>query len=216
MLGKSLARVVTLPSLLAGIVLAVPILVLGQASPRVRGSLGNIQRSGAGSEYSRDRDFLPRIIPLPRPVTSRTAGFLRIVRPAGIIFSGTVASVSRAPSGTSQPSQTLAITFHIEQGIRGATSGQDLTIFQWLGVWTGGQRYSVGDHVLLFLYQPSKLGLTSCVGGSLGRFAAGATGKVTLTAEYQAAFKFDWLLAGKSEVVIEDIQRAVLLAGASE
>jgi len=35
----------------------------------------------------------------------------------------------------------------------------------------------VGEHVLIFLYQQSRLGLTSPVGGSLGQVEVDATGK---------------------------------------
>jgi len=53
------------------------------------------------------------------------------------------------------------VTFHIESGLRGATAGRNLTINEWIGLWSSGQRYAVGERVLLFLYPKSKLGLTS-------------------------------------------------------
>lgn len=213
MLGKSLARIRILRLLVAAIVLTVPILVPGQSALR---SLNTGPQSRTRGEYSPSRDFLPPVIPLPRPAPANGTEFSKMAHAAGTIFSGTVTAVSRAPFSRFQATETVAITFHVEQGFRGAASGQELTVFQWLGAWAAGQRYNVGDHVLLFLYSPSKLGLTSCVGGSLGRFSVDARGKVTLTAEHQAAFKSDWLLAGKSQLAIGDIQRAVLLAGGSE
>ncbi|GAC1428679.1 MAG: hypothetical protein NVS1B11_11280 [Terriglobales bacterium] len=45
-------------------------------------------------------------------------------------------------------------------------------------------RYFVGERLLLFLYPPSKLGLTSPVGGSLGRFNLDSAGNVALRPEY--------------------------------
>lgn len=48
--------------------------------------------------------------------------------------------------------------------------GQSLNIREWAGLWAKGERYRTGERVLLFLYPPSRLGLTSPVGGDLGRF----------------------------------------------
>ena len=90
---------------------------------------------------------------LPRmPVSPPGAiGFAQVARAAGIIFSGTVTSVIRRPASRGQPVETVAITFHVENAIRGVTPGQDLTISQWMGLWSGGQRYRVGERVLLCL-----------------------------------------------------------------
>jgi hypothetical protein len=154
--------------------------------------------------------------PLPEPTLTRpfpqppgTIGFQQIARAAGIIFSGTVTAISRLPASGSQTPETVAITFHVERGIRGTTAGRDLTIFQWMGLWTSGQRYRVGERVLLFLYPPSTLGLTSCVGGSTGRFAVDTIGQVVLSQEHQAAFFADPALAGRSRLSIYDIAQAV-------
>jgi hypothetical protein len=51
------------------------------------------------------------------------------------------------------------------------------------GLWESGERYQNGEHVLLFLYPPSKIGLTSPVGGKLGRFQMDNTGHVLLNRE---------------------------------
>jgi len=45
-------------------------------------------------------------------------------------------------------------------------------------LWSFGLRYRRGERALLFLYPPSRLGLTSWVGGPLGRFAVDSTGSV--------------------------------------
>jgi len=49
-----------------------------------------------------------------------------------------------------------------------------------MGVWENGQRYRVGEKVFLFLYQPSKLGLTSIVGGPQGRMSIHRGGQVNV------------------------------------
>jgi hypothetical protein len=99
---------------------------------------------------------------------------------AGYIFSGTVIQVQRlAPS---QPNQveTMRITFRVEQGVRGVRSGQSLVIREWAALWNAGERYRAGEHVVLMLYPPSKLGLTSPVGGAMGRFAVDSAGQLQL------------------------------------
>ena len=73
-----------------------------------------------------------------------------LARAAGTIFSGTVTSIARRPASHGQAVETVAITFHIESAIRGASPGENLTISQWIGLWSGAQHYRVGEHVLLF------------------------------------------------------------------
>ena len=75
---------------------------------------------------------------------------------------------------------TVEITFKVEQAIRGTHDGQLLTIREWAGLWESGERYHSGERLLLFLYGPSKLGLTSPVGGALGRFRVDSGGNVIL------------------------------------
>lgn len=59
-------------------------------------------------------------------------------------------------------------------------AGKTLTINEWAGLWQSGERYRVGEQVLLFLYPPSKLGLTSPVGGGMGRFSVNRGGELVL------------------------------------
>jgi len=144
------------------------------------------------------------------PITpTETNGFSPIARAAGTIFSGTVTAVARRPASNGQAVETVAITFHVENAIRGATLGQNLTISQWIGLWSGGQRYRVGERVLLFLYTPSKMGLTSCVGGQKGRFSIDQRGRILLSAEHLSAFRADPVLAGKSRARFSDFALAV-------
>jgi hypothetical protein len=89
------------------------------------------------------------------------------------------------------------ITFRVEQAIRGTRSGQVLTIREWAGLWNSGERYRPGERVLLFLYSPSKLGLTSPVGGSSGRFAVDHAGDAVLEAGRLPALALDAVLQTK-------------------
>jgi len=153
---------------------------------------------------------------LPLPVPPGTLGFSEIARPAGTIFSGTVIGVERRRATPGQSVETVAITFHIESALRGATPGENLTISQWIGLWTSGQRYRIGERVLLFLYPPSKLGLTSCVSAPLGRFAIDPRGRIILDAEQVSAFRKDPVLGGKSRPTLSDFALAVRRAREGE
>jgi hypothetical protein len=112
--------------------------------------------------------------------------------------------------------ETVAITFHIENAIRGATPGENLTIAQWIGLWAGAQRYRVGERVLLFLNPSSKLGLTSCISGEMGRFTVDPQGRVALSADHLSAFRTDPILGGKSRPRFSDFALAVRRASEEE
>jgi hypothetical protein len=114
-------------------------------------------------------------------------------RSSGYIFDGTVLSVHPvAPSATGVV--TMQITFRVEQAIRGTRSGQILTIWEWAAVWNSGERYRPGERLLLFLYSPGKLGLTSTVGGPLGLFSVDATGAVMLADERLSVLSLETLM----------------------
>lgn len=152
----------------------------------------------------------PRIAPA---FSSSGTGIAQLAQAAGRIFSGTVTAIS-AHTASGQGMETVFITFHVEQAIRGVTAGENVTISQWMGAWSSGQRYRVGERVLLFLYPPSKLGLTSCVGGSLGRFTVDSMGRVQLSAQHHSAFRADPILSGKSWASLSDFALAIELARA--
>lgn len=206
--------------LAVSVLIVAPALVRGQSS-RVESApdLAVSLRTDLAQPPTRDqlRPHLPIPLPGKPPGTPPwTIGFPLIARAAGTIFSGTVTAIVRRPASTSQAVETVAITFHIETAIRGATSGEDFTISQWIGLWSSGQRYRVGERVLLFLYPPSKLGLTSCVAGAMGRFTIDPRGRVLLSAQHLSAFRADPVLGGKSHVSFSDLARAVQQAGEEE
>jgi hypothetical protein len=161
------------------------------------------------------RDPLP-IFPRSPVATPGTIGFPQMARAAGIIFSGTVTTIARHPATLGQPVETVSITFHVENAIRGATPGNDLSISEWMGLWSSGQRYRVGERVLLFLYPPSKLGLTSCVAAPVGRFHIDPLGRVLLSAQQLAALRTDPVLGGKSRATFSDFALAVQKASEEE
>lgn len=160
---------------------------------------------------------VPEPLPWRPPISSAPPGFARLIQRAGIIFSGTVIRIQRTSAGTpGESAGTVAITFHVESAIRGTRTGDSLTITQWMGVWSGGQRYRIGERVLLFLYPPSKLGLTSSVGATVGRFAVDPSGRVRLSAQQLWAFRTDPVLGGKSRLRMRDFASAVRRASEEE
>ncbi len=118
--------------------------------------------------------------PRPLPSLPATSSLRLLARDAGYIFDGTVLSVQRVVQNELGNVGTVEITFRVEQAMRGTRPGQVLTIREWAGLWDAGERYRPGERLLLFLYSPSKLGLTSPVGGPSGRFAVDANGNALL------------------------------------
>jgi hypothetical protein len=95
-----------------------------------------------------------------------------------MVFAGTVIKVEHF-SSTNAPGVTK-VSFRVETAIRGTRRGQILKINEWEGLWNSGERYQVGERVLLFLYPKSRLGLTSPVGGALGRYRFDDAGRVLM------------------------------------
>ncbi|HEX9120658.1 MAG TPA: hypothetical protein VF840_08980, partial [Terriglobales bacterium] len=101
-----------------------------------------------------------------------TADLRPLARDAGIIFSGTVRKIEAVASNAPGDIGLVRITFRVTDALRGATPGEPLTISEWDGLWTSGDRYRVGENLLLFLYPPSgDLGLTTTVAGTRGRIS---------------------------------------------
>jgi hypothetical protein len=73
----------------------------------------------------------------------------------------------------------VQLSFRVDRAIAGVAQGKILTIREWAGAWSSSTQrpMSKGQHILIFLYPPSRLGLTSPVGGSLGQVALDASGK---------------------------------------
>jgi hypothetical protein len=106
----------------------------------------------------------------------------RVLQNSGRIFSGTVLRVEHRNSDSSSALATTRVVFRVDGAIRNARRGQTLEINEWAGLWQSGERYHPGERVLLFLYPPSRLGLTSPVGNRAGRFAVNQAGSITVKA----------------------------------
>lgn len=101
-----------------------------------------------------------------------------IVTRSGYVFAGTVKAVvpikPRHPDGVA----VMRITFYVDKGYRGVHTGQTFSIHEWAGLWKNGEHYLPGEHVMLFLFPPSKLGLTSPVPN--GRFPVDPGGRIII------------------------------------
>jgi hypothetical protein len=84
------------------------------------------------------------------------------------------AATDRAVPGTTPAVQ---LSFRVDRAIAGVERGQVLTIHEWAGAWSMHRPMSRGQHILIFLYPPSRLGFTSPEGGSLGQVALDPSGK---------------------------------------
>lgn len=195
--------------------LAISLLVLSALPVPAQGD--RVTRASSLSRSESDlRIGPPSPVRIPRPPTYPAVGFNGMVHAAGVIFSGTVRRIDRRPATDEQALETVAITFHVDTGLRGTRGGQDVTVAEWIGLWSNGQRYRVGEKVLLFFYPRSKLGLTSWVGGPLGRFNVSASGYVFPTRQQYSAFRSDPVLGGKLRLRISDFALAVSEASGKE
>lgn len=123
-------------------------------------------------------------------VPSRVPPDLRqVARQAGIIFAGKVVSIEPLRLADSDHVASVQITFQVEQGVRGVRAGEQLTFREWAGLWSGSERYRVGQRMMLFLYAPSALGLTSPVGGPAGRMPVDQNGRILLTLAQQQSLQ---------------------------
>jgi hypothetical protein len=104
-----------------------------------------------------------------------------VIQSSGYAFAGTVKAVQHVAAAKANGIATTRITFHVDRAIRGTRTGQTLVISEWAGLWAAGEQYRAGQQVLLFLYPPSKLGLTSPVRGPAGRFRIGGKGRIVVS-----------------------------------
>jgi hypothetical protein len=174
--------------------------------PKPSSSLSASYATDLFEPASRGEISLPIRPPVRFPIRPAPVGLAQITRAAGTIFMGTVISIMPGRKSSTDSLESVAINFHVERSLRGTHAGQQLTIVQWMGAWRSGQRFHVGEHVLLFLYPPSKLGLTSSVAGPLGRFSVDALGRVIFSESQLAAFR---AVGGKLRVSLDDFARSV-------
>ena len=101
----------------------------------------------------------------------------QLSRRAGMIFAGTVLASTPPTATIDRAIPAVQLSFRVDRAIAGVKRGQVVTIHEWAGAWSMHRPMSKGQHILIFLYPPSRLGLTSPVGGSLGQVALDASGK---------------------------------------
>ena len=152
------------------------------------------------------------------PATPTAPTLLQLTQRAGYIFSGTVLTVERVQPKAQNEVATVRITFRVDQAVRGVSSRQTLTIREWAGLWDSGEHYRPGEQVLLFLYQSSKLGLTSPVNGNFGHFKLDNNGKILLDAQRLAALQIATPVPShrsskKFSINSRDLVRAIRRAG---
>ncbi len=95
----------------------------------------------------------------------QTADVAEIAAHSAIIFRGHVLGVVTESFVAPDEVASVRISFRVDDGIRGVSTGETLTIRQWT---TSSDEYRAGESLLLFLYAPSALGFTSPVGGNAG------------------------------------------------
>ncbi len=113
------------------------------------------------------------------------AQWKQLARRAGMIFAGTVLNVGPATATpqAGQPDRSfpaMDLTFRVDRPIAGVEPGQVLTVHEWTGAWSLQRPMRRGEHLLIFLYPPSRLGLTSPVGGWRGQIELDAGGQNVL------------------------------------
>lgn len=101
----------------------------------------------------------------------------QLSRRAGMIFAGTVLTAGPQTARTDRTVPAIELTFRVERAIAGVEPGQVLTIHEWAGASSLHRPMRAGDRILIFFYPPSRLGLTSPVGGSRGQIALDASGQ---------------------------------------
>jgi len=84
---------------------------------------------------------------------------------ADIIFVGQVVALHFSIEGGTA-SGIVAIDFHVDQAVRGCSAGGTYVLREWAGLWSGdGQRYQLGQRLLMMLRAPGPSGLSSPVAG---------------------------------------------------
>lgn len=111
----------------------------------------------------------------------------QLCRHAGMIFAGTVLAGPGQSASTDRGVPSVELKLRVDRAIAGVESGQVLTIHEWTGALSSHPAMHKGEHLLLFLYPPSRLGLTSPVGGARGQIRLDAWGRTAIERPRTAA-----------------------------
>jgi hypothetical protein len=124
----------------------------------------------------------------------------QLSRRAGMIFTGTVIGATTPSARYSAAVPTVEFRFRVDRAFAGVDSGQILTVHEWTGALPNQRPMSRGQHFLVFLYPPSRLGLTSPVGGSHAQIALDAGGTyVSTEAESVSVAQLERAIRGARE-----------------
>src|ERR671931_152325 len=74
--------------------------------------------------------------------------FHQMARTAATIFAGRILSIHPVRAASTAAIASVEITVQVEQGIRGARTGQTLIFREWAGLWEAGERYRVGERLV--------------------------------------------------------------------
>jgi len=100
----------------------------------------------------------------------------QLSRRAGMIFAGTVLACPGQSARSDHGVPSVEIKLHVDRAIVGVDWGQVLTIHEWIGALSSHPTMHPGEHLLLFLYPLSRLGLTSPVEGFQGQIRLDSLG----------------------------------------
>jgi hypothetical protein len=109
-----------------------------------------------------------------------------VSRSSGMIFSGTVVKIEPLSVAKGQALPLVLTRFRVDRAIAGVKAGEVLTMREWAGAWDSHDTMSTGQHLLIFLYPVSRLGLTSPVGGRQGQIRLDARGELVISPWTQA------------------------------
>ncbi len=93
--------------------------------------------------------------------------------------------------------------------MRGTAPGQSLTIHEWAGLWLSGERYRVGERVLLFLYSPASWASPARWPGAWADSRWILKAESGLARQHVAALAADPILGGKTVVPYAEFAQAV-------
>jgi hypothetical protein len=140
----------------------------------------------------------------------------QLSRRAGMIFAGTLLGSTPPTTTIDRATPAVQLSFRVDRAIAGVARGQVLTIREWAGASSMQRPMIKGQHILIFLYPPSRLGLTSPVGGSQGQVALDAGGKnvverraAAATELRDASFPRSHAIAAGATVSVVQLERAI-------
>ena len=123
-------------------------------------------------------------------------------RASGMIFAGKILAIEPLPPSAKRPLALVMVSVRVERAIAGVQQGQVVTFREWASASSLHRSLRSGQRVLLFLYLPGRLGLTSPAGAS-AVVALDATGRNLVLPRK---------LPPQRTVSVSQIERAILRA----